>query len=174
MPTNDAGQGVAVHVGDCRCPGIPHAPEGDFVTLAPRLTIPMGAALAMALNGARPDLPSVQAALTAGYMSPAPAGAIVGWSFVDEKGEPEPVTPETIERLIPWSDGGMEVAERADGLYGSDLLAPFQKRLLERSRTGSTADSTSASPSSGLVSLTPSKRSSHNGRVGKHSAARAR
>jgi hypothetical protein len=135
----------------------------------------MGAALAMALNGAHPNLPSVQAALTAGYMSPAPAGAIADWSFVDEKGEAEPVTPESIERLIPWSDGGMEVAERADALYGSDLLAPFQKRLLGPSRTGPTDGSTSASPSSGASPVTPSRRSSHHARAaGKRSVARAR
>ena len=174
MADTDAGQGVVVHIGGCRCPGDPRPhPDGDTVTLSAKLTIPMGAALSMVLNGSHPTLPSVQAGLTGGYLSPAPEGGILDWSFVDEAGKPVPVTAEAIERLIPWADGGMEVAEKADELYGADLLAPFLRRLSKSSTTGRKVVLTSANPSSGNV-VTLSKRSSRRASAGKHSAARAR
>lgn len=176
MTTNGAGQGVDVNVGACRCPGglpTPH-PDGDIVTLVPELSVPMGIAIARTMNGADPTLPAMNAAVTAGYLEPAPAGGIMGWTFLDALGESEPITPEAIARLIPWAQGGLEVAEEADRLYGSALMAPFQRRMERLSPAGPTDDSTSPNPSSGPKSPTRSKRSSRNGRAGKRSAVRAR
>ena len=46
MPIDDAGHGVDVNVRECRCPGTPAPhPDGDIVTLVPKLTLPMAAAL---------------------------------------------------------------------------------------------------------------------------------
>src|ERR1017187_10337470 len=111
MVANDAGQGVDVNVGQCRCPGAgptPH-PDGDIVTLAGRLSVPMGAGGALALNGAQPTLPAMQSALTSVYLSAAPAGGILGWTFLDAESKAEPITADAIERLIPWGNGRMEV-----------------------------------------------------------------
>jgi hypothetical protein len=174
VPTTDVGHRVDVNVGACRCPTGPHAPLGDTVSLAPKLTVPMGAALTLRLRGAHPDLPSVQGDLVAGYLAPSPIGAITGWSFVDEKGEPMPITQENIDTLLPWENGGMEVAEKADELYSSDLLAPFVKRLSKLSNTGQTDDSTSASLPFGTNTPMPPRSSSRRARAGKRSGARAR
>src|ERR1019366_2066987 len=175
MVANDAGQGVDVNVGECRCPGArpsPH-PDGDIVTLAGRLSVPMGAAASAALNDALPTLGGMQAALTGVYLAPAPSGGITRWSFLDGEGQPEPISAETVERLIPWSAGGMEVAEEADRLYAPELMAPFLRRLAKPPASGPTDPSTSASPPSGPSSPTPSKPSSPNVRAGKRSAAPA-
>ena len=175
MVASDAGQGVDVNVGTCRCPGgspIPH-PDGDTVTLASRLSVPMGAAASAALNDALPTLGGMQAALTGVYLAPAPSGGITRWSFLDAEGKPEPISAETVERLIPWSNGGMEVAEEADRLYAPELMAPFLRRLAKLSAPGPTDTSTSASPPSGPSSPTPSVPSSPNARAGKRSAAPA-
>ena len=160
MTENGSGQAVVVNVGSCRCPGAPHDPAGDTVSLAPRLTVPMGAAAWVAMQHALATLPSMQAALTGVYLE----HGIVGWSFTqpDVKGasEPVPVSAEAVERLIPWGNGGMEVAEQADVLYAEELMVPFLRRQERLSGTGPTADSTSANRSSGPPPPVPSKPSS--------------
>ena len=176
MAINGAGQGVDVNVGACRCPGglpTPH-PDGDTVTLVPELSVPMGIAMARHMGGSDETLPAMYATLAEGYLQPAPAGGIMDWTFLDTTGEPEPITPEAIARLIPWAQGGLEVAEEADRLYGSTLMAPFQRRMEKLSPAGPTDDSTSPTPACGPKSPTHSRRSSHNGRAGKRSAVRAR
>jgi hypothetical protein len=144
------------------------------VTLEPKLTLPMGAALTLRLRGTHPDLPAVQGDLMAGYLAPAPVGGIVGWSFLNDKGEPEPVNEDNITRLIPWANGGMEVAEKADELYAADLLAPFVKRASTLLAGGLTDDSTSATPSPGPNTPTPLPRSSPPKSAGKRSGAQGR
>jgi hypothetical protein len=175
MPTNDAGHGVDVNVGSCRCPGgspTPH-PDGDIVTLVPKLTLPMAASLNQRVreNADGDDsVAAVQFSLMSGYLRAAPAGAIASWSFVEEgavidrkTGQlpliPVPITAEAIERLIPWGSGGMEVAEEADRLYAADFLAPFLRRISTSSKTGPTAGSTSASRKSGASRRSPSRPS---------------
>ena len=172
MPIDDAGHGVDVNVRECRCPGTPAPhPDGDIVTLVPKLTLPMAAALktrTMADQLGDDSIAAVQFSLVSGYLRAAPYGAIASWSFIEE-GEPDkrgnpttvpvPITPENIERLIPWQNGGEEVAETADRLYGADFLAPFLRRINTSSSTGRTATSTSASPKSGASRRSPSRPS---------------
>lgn len=171
---------VTVDVGACRCPGTPH--EQDEVLLAPKLTVPMGAAAMAVLSGVDPTIGAMQAALTAIYLSPAPAGGIVAWSFVregkDDKGlpivVPEEITPDNIERLIPWTDGGSEVASKADELYAGDLFRPLAERLAKSSKPGSTDDSTLPKTPSGSKPQKPSRQSSPNGTAGMRSVAPVR
>ena len=175
MPDTDAGQGVVVNIGACRCPGTlrPH-PDGDTVTLVPKLTLPMAASLNQrvrgdALTNQDDSVAGVQFSLMSGYLRPAPAGAIAGWNLLEEGPEdkrtheptmvPVPITAESIERLIPWAEGGMEVAEEADRLYGADFLAPFLRRISSSSKTGQTDGSTSASRKSGASRRSPSRPS---------------
>ena len=175
MNENEAGQGVVVPIGECRCPGAPRPhPDGDTVTLVPKLTLPMAAALKARTmstdTGGDESIAAVQFALVSGYLRAAPYGAIQSWSMVEEcdvidrkTGElpmvPVPITPEAIERLIPWANGGEEVAEEAYRLYGGDSLAPFLRRISSSSKTGPTAGSTSASPRSGRSRRSPSRPS---------------
>ena len=166
---------VSVSVGECRCPGTPHTE--DEVLLAPKLTVPMGAAAMAVLNGVDPTIGAMQAALTAIYLSPVPAGGVVAWSFVregkDDKGTPivvpEEVTPENIERLIGWTQGGSEVASKADELYAGDLFRPLAQRLAKSSPPTSTDESTSPNTATGSKHQKPSKQSSPNGTAGMRS-----
>ena len=155
-------------------------PRGT-VYLAPRLTVPMGAAAMAVLNGVPPTIPAMQAALTSIYLSPAPAGGIVAWSFIDDKLEPEAITPDNIERLIPWAEGGADVAEKADELYAGDLFRPLAQRRSKASPPTPTAVSTSATPSetpesrpSGSRHPKSPRQSSPNGSAGMRSVAPAR
>ena len=171
MPIDDAGHGVDVNVRECRCPGTPAPhPDGDIVTLVPKLTLPMAAALktrTMADQLGDDSIAAVQFSLVSGYLRAAPYGAIASWSFLEEgpevKGQPTfvpvPITPENVERLIPWANGGEEVAEKADALYGADFLAPFLRRMAMSSNTGQTATSTSAKRRSGPSPRVPSRPS---------------
>lgn len=148
-------------------------PRGT-VYLAPRLTVPMGAAAMAVLNGIDPTIGAMQAALTAVYLSPAPAGGILSWTLVDELLQPIPLTSEAIEQLLPWTEGGAEVAEMADTLYAGDLFRPLAQRRQTSSPRGRTGDSTSVKPASGSKPPKPSKPSSQNGTAGLASAAPAR
>ena len=180
MPENDAGHGVDVNIGDCRCPGSPRPhQDGDIVTLVPKLTLPMAASLKARVgigNELTQDISivGVQYSLVAGYLQKAPFGAIESWSLLEEgpvidrkTGElpliPVPITPENIERLIPWANGGEEVAEKADDLYRADFLTPFLRKTslsLNGGQTvGRTAGSTSATRKSGPSRRSPSRPS---------------
>jgi len=178
VTSTDAGQGVVVNIGECRCPGAPRPhPDGDTVTLVPRLTLPMAASLKTRMLSADlgdDSIAAVQFSLVSGYLRAAPFGAILSWSFLEEgpelKGqptfEPVPITSENVERLLPWANGGEEVAETADRLYGADFLAPFLRRINTSSNTGRTGTSTSATTSSSRPRRSPAKRSSPPASVG--------
>ena len=184
MPIDDAGHGVDVNVGSCRCPGgspTPQHPDGDIVTLVPKLTLPMAAALktrTMADQLGDDSIAAVQFSLVSGYLRAAPYGAIASWSFIEE-GEPDkrgnpttvpvPITPENIERLLPYADGGLEVAEAADRLYSNEVLRPLRRRSPELFQTSPTVLSTPAILGSGSTRPTHSGRSSRNGTAGKRS-----
>lgn len=159
---------VSVKVGPCKCPGSPH--DEDEVLLAPKLTVPMGAASMAVLNGVNPTIPAMQAALTSIYLSPAPAGGIVAWSFVSEALKPEEITQEAIDRLLPWTEGGAEVAEMADSLYSGDLFRPLAQRRSKVSEPTPTAVSTPPIRESGSTPPKSSRRSSPNGSAGSLSA----
>jgi hypothetical protein len=143
------------------------------VTLAPKLTLPMAASLNQRIaenNDAENTMANAQFALVSGYLRKAPVGAILSWSFVEEGDVidrktgalplvPVPITAEAIERLIPWANGGMEVAEEADRLYAADFLAPFLRRTSMSLNTGQTDGSTSQNRRSGASPRSLSKPS---------------
>lgn len=142
---------VIVNVGTCRCDGSPHA-DGDTVSLRPKLTTPMGAA-AMAVLSGTSEPGELESALTAVFLQL----GIAAWSFTDTAGLPVAVNAASIERLLPWTAGGWEIANRVFDLYGEDLFAPLAPRRSKPSRNGLTASSMSATRLSG--SKRPKRRS---------------
>ena len=166
MAENDRGQPVVVDVGACRCPGSPHA--SDTVTLRGEPSVEMAAAAwgATAVGGTLWDIQARYAGIWLHY-------GIVDWSFVDAKGKAELIYPGNIDRLIPFSQGGMEVFDKADDLYSDAVLSPLGARMSKLSPPTPTEASTSPSPPSGDGSPTPSEPSSRPARRGKRSEAPA-
>ena len=149
---------VLVPVGACRCPGTPHT-DGDWVELRPSPTIDIGSAIYAAVANVGDDPVQLQVEMTRAFLR----FGIVAWSFTDERGDPVPIRPrstdfgDVISRLLPFSDGGFLVADRADELYSEEVLRPLMTRLsLMRSQGGQTVGSTSPTPRS---LPTPAKRS---------------
>lgn len=80
---------------------------------------------------------------------------ISAWSFTDADQRPIPVDhgsydwPATVAGLLPWDQGGAEVADAADDLYSENILRPLTGRSLTQLRAGQTGGTTSATqPSS--------------------------
>lgn len=160
---------LTVRAGECPCPGTPHLEE--HVYLEPTLTLPMAAGAYTAISNSDGTLSGYESALVEAYIP----RAILRWTFVersmDGKGtEPVPITRENVERLLPWDQGGLELADAADSLYSARLMRPLVARLSMRSLPTSTDDSTSANQPSGGHSRKQSKRSLRNGSDGKPSA----
>ena len=126
------------------------------VTLRPRVSIPLGiAALSVIKQGGSQAI--IEAGLAQVYLEL----GIESWSY------PGPVTPENIERFLPFSAGGLEVAERADALYSETVMRPLVDRLSKFLPPSPTASSMSATRRHGSNHRTPSGRSSRNGTAGK-------
>jgi hypothetical protein len=121
----------------CRCPGSPHL-DGDTVWLRKELTPEGGFAVLRAIRDAEGNVDRLPETLGRAYAE----SGIVDWTFLDADGEPVPCTPET-RRQLAWAVV-YPVAERGDGLYAADLLAPLAPLLSKSSRNGHSAPSTSA------------------------------
>ena len=117
-----------VHIAECPCPGTPH-PDGDTVFLAPLLSMAGGMAAQVAMSEGSTDLIALQEMLARVYLT----HGVVGWTFVDDQGQPIPVSYANAMLLLPYGKGGRLVADKADELYAQDLLAPFQEQI-ERAR----------------------------------------
>jgi len=151
MSRLDGTEPISVRVGDCLCANSPH-PDGDFVYLAPQLSLDGGLAANGVIASFSDDLPRLEKELGLSLVS----AGVNGWNFLDDAGLPIPVTPENIRAALPWDRGGRLVAEEADGLYSQSVIAPLVARLLKPSRSGQTAPSSSPTP---LHPAGPRKRS---------------
>ena len=133
-----------VEVGACRCPGAPHS--NDWVELHPQVTIPIGTAVYAAVRAAGEDSQLMQGLMARSYV----LLGIRRWSFTDLDREVIPVTPghvgwsELVDHLLPWNNGGMEVANLADALYSDDVLRPLTSRPSTQSPGGQMDGSTLA------------------------------
>ncbi len=132
---------IPVRFRDCSCPGFPH-PDGDIAELRPYLDYPGGAeALASVTitdddgNSRLRDVGEWPAHIGPVFIR----RGVVAWNVLDEDG-PVPVTRETLEALR-WEDA-YELADRADDLYGGQVLAPLVKRMSLSSKAGQTNGST--------------------------------
>ncbi len=189
--TTDAVPGVAdpaegLAVPEPSAPNIVTLPDGNSVTLHPEITMAIGiAALAVArrgsvqafvgdrLTGTGENVESaiVEAGLAEVYLRL----GIIAWSFKDAKGQPEPLTPANIARLLPYNGGGREVAEVADQLYSDEVFHPLAATPSGSSRNGRTGTSTPHTLPTGSKHPTRSGRSSRkNSGAGRKSGVRAR
>jgi hypothetical protein len=125
---------VPVRFRDCSCPGTPH-PDGDVAELRPYLDYPGGAEALAAIQSVGDDTARFAEVLGPIFIR----RGVVGWNVVDEDG-PVPVTRETLEALR-WEDA-YELADRADDLYGGQVLAPLVRRMEASSKNGRTDGST--------------------------------
>jgi hypothetical protein len=143
-----------LRVRDCRCPDSPH-PDGDTVTFPPRLGLNAGLAVALALQEAETeDEGKVLLGRALFFWGPD------GWNLTDEKGKPRDFDRKLLEAEFPWEDGGLEIAERADGLYSGTALAPLVRRRLALLKSGRTKSSSSPSRTRKTGTRKPSASSS--------------
>lgn len=132
---------VRVRVGDCTCPESPH-PDGDYVTLKPRLSIEAGAAATERLSDGGVDTATVLAAIL--------PHMIESWTFLDaQTGEPLPIDAESVREALPWNEGGAEVV--------GELLRRLNSPLPSK---GSPTTNGKPSPSTRTASTSASRRSS--------------
>lgn len=157
-------------------------PKGT-VYLIPTVSVPMAMGALAAMEGTPATEASMQAMLVSVFLQPTPQGAIAGWTF-REKPDPVPadwdglleavpVTHDNIARLLPWGEGGLEVAEMCNELYAGDLFRPLQARRQKSSPPGPKDHLMSATPSSGSKHRKRSKLSSPNGTAGMQSVVPA-
>ena len=124
------------------CPTGLHNGEGDWVALAPRLSLDGGLAAEQDLRevagipdeGARGD--AIQRRWVVTFVK---YGA-KAWNFHDEEGNELPFD---VEELLADYSLGRPVADKAADLYSDAVLRPFLNRLQVRSPTGRTAGTTS-------------------------------
>lgn len=154
MTDIDRGQPAEINVGDCRCPGSPHA--FDTVTLAAEPSLTMGLRANGAIAKANDDPALLELYLGRVFIEE----GIISWTFVDEEGDAYGITPDNIERLLPWSKGGQLVAEKANDLYGEAILVPLVRQSMTTSKPGSTNGSTSPTRTSRSSRRSSSKSSS--------------
>lgn len=134
---------IPVRVGDCLCPGTPHA-DGDFVYIRPKLGLAGGIAIQKlvidANNAVNPmDTAELTGVLAEGYL----IHGIVDWNLVGESG-PIIITADSIRaHLLNDFERSVAVADAADDLYMKAVLAP----LLNRARTSSGSTLTNGSTS---------------------------
>ena len=137
------GEPITVKVRDCECPSKPHNGEGDWVLLAPTLSLEGGLA-------AEADLRAANAATD----DPTERGEFIqrrwamtfvkygakGWNLQDEDGD----RPFSADELLSDYAIARAVADKAADLYTDAVLRPFLTRLAARSPTGRTGATTSA------------------------------
>ena len=148
-------------------------PDGNWVRLAPRLSLTAGAGVMAAIRGAETTESEVEAAIAAAFLR----HGIIEWSFTDADKEgkktPTPITNATIDERLDWATAH-DVAEKCNELYAADLFRPLLSKMAKSSPTGPNGASTSPLTASGPTPPVPSKPSSRHGSGGKRSGARAR
>ena len=148
-------------------------PDGNWVRLAPRLSLTAGAACVEAMRRAEATASEMEAAITASFLR----HGIVEWSFTDTdkegKKSPTPINNETINERLDWVTAH-DVAEKCDELYAADMFRPLLAMMAKSSPPGPKDESTSPPTNSGEQPPAPSKLSSRHGSGGKRSGARAR
>lgn len=139
---------VEVRLGACLCAGTPHL-DGDVVYLAAKLPTPAGHAAVRALSQGG----DLEVTILAGIIR----YSIVGWNFVDDKGNDVSVTPDNVDRYLPWNEGGKEVAAEARKQYMAEGNGPFSSSTSRRTSKNSSPPSPTGAP----TSRTPRSSSKH-------------
>lgn len=127
---------IPVRFRDCSCPGTPH-PDGDIAELRPYLDYAGGAEALAAIRQVADEPLRFPEVLGPIFIR----RGVVAWNVVDEDGDPVPVTDQALNELR-WEDA-YELADRADDIYGGQVLTPLVKRMGSSTKNGRTAASTS-------------------------------
>lgn len=114
---------------DCACPGTPHD-EGDTVTFRPRLSFDASVDALKAILNDKPVGNSANAWRV--YLFEGPES----WNLVDDDGNPVPLDRDALEAL-DFADQ-YEIADRADSVFGSQVLSPLVRRMKTFSGNGRT------------------------------------
>jgi len=128
---------IQVKVRDCECPETPHNGEGDWVALAPTLSLEGGLAAEQDLR----DVASIAdqtergAALQRRWLVTFVRYGVKEWNFAGVS---------SVDDILADYSLAQPVADKAADLYTDVVLRPFQKRLAARSPTGRTNGMTSA------------------------------
>lgn len=151
-------ESAPVGIGECQCPGAPH-PDGDSVSLRPRLGLAAGIAiqrLIVEANQNRADSAEVTGKLAEAYL----LHGVSEWNLVGDNAKPIPVNEDTI-RIYLLSDFARSapVADAADDLYMEVVIGPLVDRARSLSPTTSTNGSTSANQAGRSKRPRQSKRS---------------
>lgn len=131
---------VAVPLGECQCPGAPHA-GGDTVYLRAELDVAGGLAVIAAMSSG--DGEALLEKIGRAYL----IFGIADWTFTDEAGAKVPASRANIERLR-WSPATLAVANAAADLYAEAVLGPLAQTASESSPSGPSDASTSQTPAS--------------------------
>lgn len=151
---------------DCICPpkadGEPRHPDGDTVTLRPKLDFRSGLAarnevIILKQEDEQATTADILALLTETYL----VSGIESWSLVDEKGKPLPVSRANVRAFLEeHPEEAMVVGDEADGLYSEAVITPLLKRARAYSPPTPINGSTSVTNGSSPDRPKPSKRSS--------------
>jgi hypothetical protein len=146
-------------------PNIITLPDGNIVTLHPRVTTAIAVAVLQLINEGAPSQAVMFGRLSELYLELAP----MAWTYDDR------ITSESIHDHLTVANGAVDVAEAADALYLKEIVdGPLAKRLRPRSPLTPTAGSTLPTNGSGSKSRTRSVPSSRNGTAGRQSVVRGR
>lgn len=143
---------IPVRFRDCACPGTPH-PDGDIAELRPYLDYAGGAEALAALREVADEPNRLGEVLGPIFIR----RGVVAWNLVNEDDDPVPLHPALEE--LRWEDA-YELADKADDIYGGQVLAPLQKRMAASTKNGQTGGSTSRPRRRSPRTLTPSEPSS--------------
>lgn len=132
---------VKVKVRECACPDKPHNGEGDWVLLAPTLSLEGGLAAEGDMRSVR-ELPENerQEALNRRWVLTFVKYGAKGWNFRGPEGEELPFD---LDVLLSDYALARPIAEKASDLYTEAVLLPFLVRQATRSPTGQTGATTS-------------------------------
>lgn len=142
----------------CPCPGTPH-PDGDTVYLRDKLGLRAGATLQSLIIASRrqnardddaeppPLTPMQTAEVNGNLIEQYVLLGVVGWTFVDGKGQKVPVHSDTIRSwLLDDFERATPVADAADDLYKDAVIGPLVRGASELSPDTTTDTSTSHIP----------------------------
>lgn len=105
----------------CPCPGTPH-PDGDTVTLRDKPTLHMGTTVLGWAGQSSTDGQPATGEIAELYLRE----GIEAWTFVDDSGEPMPVSQANLDWFMDDYALAYPVADAASGLYTDVIFAPLQ------------------------------------------------
>ncbi len=119
---------------ECVCPpkadGTPRHPDGDTVTLRPRLDfrsalMARNTVILLKQDDDQVSVADILAALTEVYL----LVGIESWTLVDSHNKPKPVTKQIIRNVIDaHPDEAMVIGDEADSLYSEAVITPLVAR----------------------------------------------